>query len=677
MKLPTSAAAAFLPGASRPGVDLVLGRLLVAPPGDDAAWLVDLVAALRPALGEPMSAVVARVDALAGRLEGDPGLARPVAEALFALLASRRQRHLLSETGVFREEGFVSALVRRVSHRVLPPAVDRGLWADLFGEIFSRSGDDEWVAEVPLPVWRRLFAAVIDAARASPAAAPGLARLRGETLEALRMLAHRLAALGVEPAFTRYATAPVEAESPFLAVAGELLAWCDRARGQPTLLGFERERLGATVARLDEVDAVLGEVRRRAHQQGASVALTTLLLRAGSSVARIRALLAVLTAADPAGASARLYVDLVRGTCRANGVRDLFAQTTELLALQVTENASRTGEHYVASTRAEYWAMARSAGGAGVVVGFMALNKLLLAKLHLAPFVEAFAFGLNYALGFVVVHLLHFTIATKQPAMTAATLAATLDAPREGGDGAARVAELTERITRTQLVAIAGNVGVAFPVSMAIAWIWQATTGEAVVDMTKAANLLRDSHPGASPALFHAAIAGVCLYLAGIVSGYYDNHCVYARIPDRIRALPWLRRRLGADRARRLGDYVEDNLGAIAGNIAFGFMLGFVGFFGMVLGLPLDIRHVTFSGANFGYGLVGLGFSVAPSVLAVTALGVAGVGLTNLAVSFGLALFTALRSRGLSMRRVADVLGALRARLRSRPGAFVFPGPDR
>ncbi|MCB5976870.1 site-specific recombinase [Acinetobacter baumannii] len=32
---------------------------------------------------------------------------------------------------------------------------------------------------------------------------------------------------------------------------------------------------------------------------------------------------------------------------------------------------------------------------------------------------------MNYSLGFILIHVLHFTVATKQPAMTAAALAAT------------------------------------------------------------------------------------------------------------------------------------------------------------------------------------------------------------------------------------------------------------
>ena len=60
----------------------------------------------------------------------------------------------------------------------------------------------------------------------------------------------------------------------------------------------------------------------------------------------------------------------------------------------------------------------------------MALFKIKLGLLHLPPLTEGIAFGLNYGIGFVLIHLLGFTVATKQPAMTAASIAATIEEAR-------------------------------------------------------------------------------------------------------------------------------------------------------------------------------------------------------------------------------------------------------
>jgi len=330
----------------------------------------------------------------------------------------------------------------------------------------------------------------------------------------------------------------------------------------------------------------------------------------------------------------------------------------------------------VTRNRGEFYAMFRAAAGAGVIVGFMALVKMFIATLHLPPLWEALGFSLNYGLGFVIVHLLGFTIATKQPAMTAATLAVALDPRNNGASPAEEMGELIVQVCRSQFVAIAGNVLLAFITSLGIAYAWAAIWGNAPVNADKAEHLLHDLHPVFSMALPHAAIAGICLFLSGLVSGYYDNKAIYNRVPDRLRRVKWLRRLLGDSRLERLASYVEHNLGALAGNFIFGFMLGSMGTLGFLLGLPLDIRHVTFGAANLAYGLQALHFQVWWSEAAVAALGVVLIGLTNLAVSFSLAMYVALKSRRV---RYADTRGLARIlfkRLRSRPRDFFWPPKD-
>src|SRR5690606_18594300 len=140
----------------------------------------------------------------------------------------------------------------------------------------------------------------------------------------------------------------------------------------------------------------------------------------------------------------------------------------------------------------------------------------LLAGMHLPPLIEALAYSLNYATGFVIIYLLHFTIATKQPAMTAQTIAAQLASGRPADVDA--VALLISRVARTQFIAVLGNVLLAMPVALAVTMlvVWLGADAPA----HKSAQLVADLHPLDSPAIFHAAIAGVWLFCAGIVSGY-------------------------------------------------------------------------------------------------------------------------------------------------------------
>ena len=92
-----------------------------------------------------------------------------------------------------------------------------------------------------------------------------------------------------------------------------------------------------------------------------------------------------------------------------------------------------------------------------------------------------------------------------------------------------------------------------------------------------------------------------------------------------------------------------------------------------ILGLPLDIRHITFAAANFAYALVALDFMISWQTWVITVLGVAAIGLTNLGVSFSLALMLALKSRGVRFRLWWPLLREILRQFRQRPRDFFWP----
>jgi site-specific recombinase len=307
-----------------------------------------------------------------------------------------------------------------------------------------------------------------------------------------------------------------------------------------------------------------------------------------------------------------------------------------------------------------------------VIIGTMALIKMLISKLGLPPVWEAVAHSLDYGLGFVLIHILHLTVATKQPAMTAATLAAALDGKQSRDARLDVLVELAVQVSRTQWISIAGNVSIGFITALAIAMTAGQFLGWHPVDPVKGAHLLHDLHPWQSLALFHAAIAGVFLFLSGLISGYYDNQSLYHRVPERLRRVKWLRSLLGEQRLARLADYIELNLGALAGNFLFGCMLGSTPIIGSLLGLPLDIRHVAFASANLAYGLEALEFDLVWQSIAIGAAGVILIGLTNLMVSFSLAMRVALRSRGIQREETSGLSVKLHAALPVETARFLL-----
>jgi site-specific recombinase len=109
------------------------------------------------------------------------------------------------------------------------------------------------------------------------------------------------------------------------------------------------------------------------------------------------------------------------------------------------------------------------------------------------------------------------------------------------------------------------------------------------------------------------------------------------------------------------------------GNILLGFGLGFMIFFGKILGLPLDIRHVTISTGFFGFSLASLSFALPWQSWAWCLLGLMGLAFTNLVVSFSLALYVALRSRRIATINVWPLLGLTIRYFLHFPSHFFFP----
>jgi site-specific recombinase len=345
--------------------------------------------------------------------------------------------------------------------------------------------------------------------------------------------------------------------------------------------------------------------------------------------------------------------------------------------MEITEHAGRTGEHYIATDRAQWWQMLRSAAVGGFVIAFMAIAKILIAGMHAPPLVEGVLASLNYGLGFVLIHLVHGTVATKQPAMTAARIAAELDAAHAGRDPKSwlpRVSELLVQVVRSQFVAVLGNVGVALPLAALLTWLSMQAIGIGPASPEKAAVLKAQLDP-LGLTVFYAAIAGVCLFLSGVISGYGDNLAVFHRLPRRVARMPLLVRLVGPRRAEAIGAYVEHNFGALVGNFLFGCMLGGVWTLGVVSGLPLDIRHVAFSAANLGVAAATLWAQIGWREIAIAGVGVAAIALVNLAVSFTLSLMLALRARRLDLTGVGAPWGAVVRRALSRPLDLVRPPP--
>ena len=659
-----------------------------SPQADAVAALTRLFDWIRPRRGESVEAAVARYDAALGRMEADPACAADVRRQVLDLLRTRRLVGYFADSGILPATGFFSELGRIVAERLLPELPDETELRAAIGQIFHGRRDWVWMHALPPQLGQRFWRIVAGDAEAI---APLLNPVLDQMAEALLVVAYRVGGLGVEDEFGRLGDEFSGHAPRFRGLASAAQRFVDafRARLQNDSAPFVDE--AEVLVMVDQCEEVIERARRASMRLGTSLHLTYLLRRTAQSLRRVATLARLLglrfrldDAADGREAALLGWSDLVRDTLRAdarrNSVREHLSKGIALLALRVTDNAARTGEHYLAETREQYFGMWRAAAGAGLIIGAMALLKILTAKLDLALAGYATLYSLNYGLGFVLIYMLHLTVATKQPAMTAQTLAGYLGGI---GQGAAvlrsaeleRVVDLTVAVARSQFAAILGNVMVAMPTAIAIALLLSQLKGAPIIDVGKAAHLLDDLNP-AGWAAPHAAVAGVFLFLSGLISGYFDNKASYARIGARVARLRWLRALAGAPRAERVGAYVEQHLGGLTGNFLFGCMLGTAGTIGIIVGLPIDIRHIAFSSANLGYALVAFDFALPARTLLWAALGVALIGFVNLAVSFALALWVALKARGVVFTQRRELLARLWSRFRRAPMSF-FVAPNR
>ncbi len=633
---------------------------------DPIQLLAEIVDAVRPSGLSKVKNATRSLKALCDILRENEIYAHYLHDAVLNLIQAYRPISIFADSGIQPSSGFFSELRRRVSHQVLPEAIDTRYLKDIFALIFTQASDEQWVLAQPDEIWLQLMD-VLHFDDAEPVIVEAIYQ---ELLKASQILSYRLSAAGLEPELVKNHEDLEKHTSPFIIQNEEITTVVNADSASETDISH-------VLIMLEQCRQVITKTRKNSSQTGTSIRLTFLLQRMTQQLDRLETIFSIIVGIKNKTTvkieALSLFKTLVYAECHKNDVRQHFRENVELIALRVTENASRAGEHYITVTRSEYFKLMRSAIGAGFIIAIMAVLKILIGKQHFAPLTEAILFGLNYGLGFVLIHALHFTVATKQPAMTAAAIASSIGS----SDGKTKdLDKLVKTISQTmssQTIAIVGNVMVLLPLSILISWVIFHLTGNHFVDVEKAHQLLTENDPSKSGAVLYAGVAGVCLFLSGLIAGYHDNLAIYNKIPQRLAALKWLQKLLGKPRLNRLANYIENNLGALAGNFYFGCLLGGMSGLGVLLGLPIDIRHVTFASAFIGFSAFTLDFNLTTHMFLMAGLGIYLIATMNLAVSFGLALYVAMKSRKVSFAQWRLLFVKVLSRLNQHPEEFLLP----
>ena len=569
---------------------------------------------------------------------------------------------LLADFGFPSRMDMSAELGQRIRLRVLPASPDTNDLSELFNLLFPDPDDAEWLDAIDADTLAPLLELLAPARAGNDWRAP--------FIDAITFLCSAVGTGGFSALLRKRMDPALLASRPFR----QLVPVAERLRGhaeagEDEALAREAQYLRAL---LDTCRRCADSVHDQLEEHGVSVDVVFEVEQLRERTHRIELLLTCVISPAPARDVLNVIVELVETAEARRSVHALLSRHYSLLARKVAERSAETGEHYITRDRAEYKHMLLAALGGGLVLAGTTLLKFLIVALALSSFWGGFWAGVNYAASFVLIQLLHFTVATKQPAMTAPAMAEKLGdvASDEAVEGF--VDEVTNLI-RSQAAGIIGNLFAVAPAVLAVQLACQSAFGAPLVGHRDAVHVL-ESLTLLGPTALFAAFTGVLLFASSIIGGWVENWFVWHRLDSAIAWNPRIVARLGAARARRWGAYWRAHISGFASNISLGFMLGIVPVVALFFGLPIEVRHVTLSTGQIAAALGAEGFAVLHQSAfwwCVAAIPVTAA--LNLGVSFVLAFRVALRSRGIRLADRSRIYRAVRARLWRRPLSFVLP----
>ena len=572
------------------------------------------------------------------------GLASALAEEWNHASAIR----LLAETGLPDRTSLLGEGFLRLVDRVIPRLDAEGDLYALLDRLDLAERDAVWLEGLPEELrtaWGSLVKPPVDI-----------------WVQAAQLLAHRAAAVGLSRDLLSLDPAGSDADSPFFTLSHAVRGRGERPQDPEARLAWEHCRA--------ECARALDQAHDRIEEKGVSSDLVFRLELLEAQLERIAQLLAFVSGDGDGTAFA---AELVRGSASQHGFVALVRTTVKRLARKVVEHTGETGEHYIARDRKEWRLMGWSAAGGGVLTAGTALFKYGLSALPLAPLLLGLSLSLNYAGSFFLMQLLGFSLASKQPAMTAAALARALEADADQ----TREIDLVAAITRTQVIATMGNVFAAIPAALGLSALWIALSGHGPFGPETALHSLHGNHPFHGWTLLFAAATGVLLWLSSLASGWAANWSAYRRLPEALAQSHRIRALLGVVRAAAFGRFVHRHISGFVGYAVLGGLLVFVPMAFAFAGIHLEVRHVTLQAASLALASASLWAQGALPWADVLwgLLGVALIGALNFAVSFALALWTALRARGLSGRASRHLWWNILRAFNRQPGRFLLPPP--
>lgn len=630
-------------------------------------YLVELVRQIRPESPRNIEEAEKNFQALLFRLQEDRSLLFSLRRSLLTQFLRTNLIPALAESGLISSRGFVQELAAKLKHKLLPAIKRKDDFLYVIERIFYKRNDYLWVEGIDSNLWDNFFELIgIQINLSEP-------QLINQLQKAMQIVSYRITTLGLEKEITNRFDDVHDAIFPFIEQNRLVNLYIERG-----LQSDEEQKL--ILVNLTESLYNCRQSLQWIHDQrkvyGTSLAQTYVMTRMEQLIERLFIITDALDNNHSFNTDRFIHYfhTVVRNENRKNSVKEFLSENLGLLAYQISEHSGRRGESYITNTRREYWNMLKSAMGGGFIISFIAVFKNLLSKVTGIPFWQGLLYSANYSLGFILIQESGSTLATKQPAFTASAVAGSLDSEKhDSRPNLYNLALTVARVSRSQIASFIGNLIIVFPLTYFLAWLFHWATGIKIAEGAYAQKLLDIQHPWQSPALLFACITGFFLFLSGIIAGYVENYVVYGKIAERIKLNPILRNNLSEKKMDGLMRYFNNSLGGLAGNIMLGFFLGMAFLVGHIFGIPFDIRHITISAGNAAIGFYGLDHNVTPGYAITIFYGILLIGFLNFLVSFGLAFYVAVKSRGIRLKEYPEFLGILFRYFRKYPSDFIRP----
>lgn len=604
-------------------------------------------------------------------LKSNPNSAAHFKHYIYNVFEERPFNLSLTEANILSENAFFPELKKRILNKVLPPVEnEKTVWYLIDNVSFRPKTDLEYLHNIPEDEVNEFLSILgISDFIEKP-------NVKRELIFSMNILSWRVTGMALEVDVVRMAPEYRNFDNPFLALQNELEALAEEFKINPEIqLHSKDSRYKQIKIYAEQCQDFVNIAFKNSSKYGISGKINQSLLKIRQQTQRISEIVNLLIIDQPEDIvikSKQLIFNILSYKSHKNNISDLINDSTRLISHLITNHTAETGSHYITSSRKQYMKMFYKASGGGIIVGALCVLKMLYGFMPGSDFFHAFLYSLNYAMGFVMIYLMGFTLATKQPAMTAATMTKVLSEQESTKNNYTEFADLVSKLFRSQFIAFVGNVLLSFPIALLIIYGLDVFFSQNLA-VEKSDKLLKDLDPFESKAILHACIAGFYLFISGIISGNIGNNSIFYQIPDRIAKNLPIRRMFGVRFAKSLSKYYAKNWAGIISNFWFGVFLGATAPVGLFFGLDLDIRHITFAAGNFAIGLYGKDFIVGSSVFWTSFITVFIIGFFNFLVSFSLSMFLAFRSRKMNFGEVREIYRAIYRYFLRNPLKFFIP----